>query len=57
VATVLIKHKEWNFLTIMNVHLNLGNLLLEAGVSTVVWSPNIVAQLGTKHVGQAVSGE
>jgi hypothetical protein len=56
-ATVLIKHKEWNFLTIMNVHLNLGNLLLEAGVSTVVRSPNIVAQLGRKHVGQAVSGE
>lgn len=29
----------------------------EAGVSTVVQSPNIVAQLGTKQVGQAVSGE
>ena len=51
VATVLIKHKEWRFLTIVNVHLNLGNLLLEAGVSTVVRSPNIFAQLGTKQVG------
>jgi hypothetical protein len=29
----------------------------EAGVSTVVQSPNTVAQLGTKQVGQAVSGE
>jgi hypothetical protein len=29
----------------------------EAGVSTVVWSPNIVAQLGTKQIGQDVSGE
>ena len=47
----------------MNVHLNLGNLLLtvhntdETGVSTVVQSPDIVAQIGMKQVGQAVSGE
>jgi len=48
----------------MNPHLNLGNLLLiraynidETCVSTVVQSPNIVAQLGTKWVGKAVSGE
>ncbi|GFG39978.1 hypothetical protein Cfor_09035 [Coptotermes formosanus] len=29
----------------------------ETGVSTVVQSPNIVAELGTKEVGQAVSDE
>ena len=29
----------------------------ETGVSTVVQSPNIVAQLGVKRVGHAVSGE
>ena len=29
----------------------------ERGVSTVVQSPNIVAQTGTKQVGQAVAGE
>jgi hypothetical protein len=29
----------------------------ETGVSTVVQSPNVVAQLWTKQVGQAVSGE
>jgi len=29
----------------------------KTGVSTVVQSPNIVAQIGTKQVGQAVSGE
>jgi hypothetical protein len=48
----------------MNSHLNLGNLLLirvynidETGVFTVVQSPNIVAQLGTKLVEKVVSGE
>lgn len=29
----------------------------EAGVSTIVRSPNIVAQLWTKQAGQAFSGE
>jgi hypothetical protein len=29
----------------------------EIGMSAVVQSPNIVAQLGTKQVGQAISGE
>ena len=29
----------------------------KTGVSTIVQSPNTVAQIGTKQVGQAVSGE
>ena len=29
----------------------------KTGISAVVQSPNIVAQIGTKQVGQAVSGE
>ena len=48
----------------MSVHLNLGNFTVdrvcnidETGVFTVVQSPNIVAQIGTKKVWQAVSGE
>jgi hypothetical protein len=45
------------------VHLNLGSLVLtvcniyETEVSTVVESPNIVAQIGTKQVGQAAPDE
>jgi len=44
----------------MSVLLNLRNLVFnieKTRVSTVVQSRNIIAQIGTKQVGQAVSGE
>ena len=44
----------------MSVLLNLRNLVFnieKTRVSTVVQSRNIIAEIGTKQVGQAVSGE
>jgi hypothetical protein len=47
----LIESKSWKFTADRVYNID------ETGVSTVVLSPNIVAQIGTKQVGQAISGE
>jgi hypothetical protein len=43
--------KSWEFIA------DRVYIIDETGVSTIVQSPNIFAQLGTKWVGKAVSGE